>query len=479
MNTHRILVADDDASIRNLLGYNLKTAGFETVLASSGTEAIALAHGDFAVALVDLRMPGADGMEVLQYFREKHPDVPVVMISAHAHVRDALAAVRAGAFEYLNKPFEIDELISVTMAASRYGAALRENRHLREAHGASGSCEPIFAGSSGVARQLKEAVSRVARLDSTILITGESGVGKGLLARMIHRASPRSKEPLVSVSCPAIPRDQIDSELFGHEKGTFDGATQRRIGRFELAEGGTLLLDEIGDLPLLIQPKLLEFLQERRFQRVGGIIPFQANVRVIAATNVDLRERVTLKEFREDLFYRLNVIPIHVAPLRSRTEDIPELADLILGRIALSRGKEFETPRLSDAALGVLRSYTWPGNIRELENVLERASAYCDGGLIALKDLPAELLRPTSAPAAFETRPVWPQIGGTPLEELERQAILQTLQLCRGNKAATARMLGVTEKTIYNKMARLGIHRSSESTARSVQMESSSRPVAA
>jgi DNA-binding NtrC family response regulator len=457
MNHHRVLVADDDAPIRNLLGYNLRTAGFETQLASSGTEAIALASDDLAVALIDLRMPGADGMEVLHHFRERHPQVPVVMISAHAHVRDALAAVRAGAFEYLNKPFVIDELIAVTMAASRYGAALRENRRLREAHGSGGSGEPVFAGSSAAARQLKEAVSRVAVLDATVLVTGESGSGKGLLARMIHRSSSRSKEPMISLSCSAIPRNLFESELFGHEKGAFEGAQERRIGRVELAEGGTLLLDEVGDLPLIFQPQLLDFLQERRFQRVGGISPLQANVRVIASTNVDLRERVSLKEFREDLFYRLNVIPIHVPPLRNRTEDIPELSGLILNRIALSRRSE--PARLSDAVLEALKSYSWPGNIRELENVLERAVAYCDDGQVALKDLPVDLLRPATARVAVDSPPAWPRIGGTPLEELERQAILQTLDMCRGNKAATARMLGVTEKTIYNKIARMGIRR--------------------
>jgi DNA-binding NtrC family response regulator len=456
----RVLIADDDAPIRSLIEYHVRQAGFETVAVADGGQAIAAASGDLALALVDLRMPVADGMKVLAHFREKHPDVPVVMVSAHAEIREALAAVRAGAFEYVRKPFEIDELLAVITAADRHAASLRDNRRLRESHSAGVSTVLSLAGTSPAVQRLRESIQRVAPLRTNVLITGESGVGKGLVARLLHASSPWSRFPMISVSCPAIPRELVESELFGHEKGAFPSAQDRRIGRIELAEGGMLFLDEVGDLPLSMQPRLLEVLQERRFQRVGGAESIQSNTRVVASTHLNLREKVAAHEFREDLYYRLNVIPIHVPPLRERLEDLPRLCEVILGRIAAER--MIPVFQVSDVVLAALRTYSWPGNIRELENVLERAAAYCDGGRIQLRDLPQEILRPTPSPAMAESAPARPAVGGMPLEELERLAILQTLQLCRGNKAATARMLGVTEKTIYNKMSRYGIRRPQE-----------------
>jgi DNA-binding NtrC family response regulator len=455
----RILVVDDEPAIRRLAQYNLQKSGFDPVVAADGAEGIALASDDFACALVDLRMPEADGMAVLAHFRREHPDVPVVIMSAVGQVRDAVAAMKHGAFDYLMKPFDLDELIGLVTSAARLGGALQENRTLRDATVRPGLASS-FASQAPGARELARTVEKVAPLDLAVLLTGESGVGKGVLARLIHGASRRADGPLVTVSCPALPRELLESELFGYERGAFTGAHQRRVGRFEMAAGGTLFLDEIGDLPLALQPKLLNVLQDRVVQRLGSSQPFAADFRLIAATNVDLAAKVAAGEFRQDLYYRLNVVPIHVPPLRDRLEDLPALCDQILGRIADTRAGPAFT--LTDAAADLLRRYTWPGNIRELENVLERTTALAEGPVIDVQDLPPGIVLttagradPGAGPAAGTGSDDQP-FSGT-LEELEKQAILRTLAACNGNKAAAARHLGITEKTIYNKMSRLGL----------------------
>jgi len=451
----RILVADDEETIRRLLDYNLRKAGFEPVLATNGHEAIELAQGEFACALIDLKMPEVDGLGVLNPFKQQLPDVPVVIMSAVGQVKDAVAAMKAGALEYVTKPFDLDEVLALMLSAARMGRALQENRQLRETV-ARPAPDSDFAGDSPIAKQLLETIARVAPLDSTVLITGESGVGKGLLARMIHRASKRADGPFITTSCPALPRELLESEMFGHERGAFTGAQQRRIGRIEMAEGGTLFLDEIGDLPLLLQPKLLNVLQDRQFTRLGGSEAIDADIRLIAATNADLQDKVAAKEFREDLFYRLNVIPIQIPPLRERLMDLPVLCRQILRRIGQARASK--PLEMSDGALALLARYSWPGNVRELENVLERASAFCEGSALEEKNFPPELgriLTPGAAGANRQT--IHSGIGGLPLEEVEKLAIQQTLELCQGNKAAAARQLGITEKSIYNKMARLGL----------------------
>jgi DNA-binding NtrC family response regulator len=454
-HSKRILVADDEETIRRLLDYNLRKFDFEPVLAANGREAIALAQGEFACVLVDLKMPELDGMGVLSHFKQYFPDVPVVIMSAVGQVKDAVGAMKAGALEYVTKPFDLDEVLALMVSAARMGHALQENRQLRDTV-ARPAPDSDFAGESPTAKQLLETVARIAPLDSTVLITGESGVGKGLLARMIHHASKRAEGPFITTSCPALPRELLESEMFGHERGAFTGAQQRRIGRIEMAEGGTLFLDEIGDLPLLLQPKLLNVLQDRQFTRLGGSQVVDADIRLIAATNADLQEKVAGKEFREDLYYRLNVIPIRIPPLRERLEDVPVLSRQILLRIARSRGG---CPlELGVRALAKMACYKWPGNIRELENVLERASAFCDGPEIEERHLPAELGKHPEILAGRTTsgRAV-PSLAGVALEDVEKLAIQQTLELCKGNKAAAARHLGITEKTIYNKMARFGL----------------------
>jgi len=452
-NSRTVLVADDEETIRRLLEYNLRKSGFVPVLAANGAEAIARASDDLACALVDLRMPEADGMEVLAHLKKHHPDVPVLMISAAGQIRDAVMAMKMGAMEYVAKPFDLEEVMALVQSAVRLGQALQENRQWRD--GAAGPTnEAGFLGVSETACRLREDLARIARLDVTVLLTGESGVGKGVVARLIHKASARSAQPFVTVSCPALPRELLESEMFGHERGAFTGAQQRRIGRIEMAAGGTLFLDEIGDLPLLLQPKLLNVIQDRQFQRLGGSRILEANVRLIAATNVDLEEKVAAREFREDLYYRLNVIPFRIPPLRERLEDLPELTRGILDRIAATRGSG--RVQITDAALARLARHRWPGNVRELENVLERASAFCADGTIGEGDLSPGLGASTRGPAAAVPAGP-PRVGGMTLDDLERLAIEQTLELCQGNKAAAARRLGITEKTIYNKLTRLGL----------------------
>ena len=461
----RVLIADDEDTIRRLLEYNLGRQGFQTIQAVNGREAIAKSDSDLTCALVDLKMPEVDGMGVLEHFKRHHPEVPVIMISAAGQLKDAVAAMKFGAIDYISKPFDLDALIPLVRSAAKMGEALQENRELKEAL-TRPAPDSRFAGTSAVARKLLETVSRVAQLDSTLLIIGESGVGKGLIARMIHRASGRAEGPFITASCPALPRELLESEMFGHERGAFTGAHQRRIGRIEMAKGGTLFLDEIGDLPLLLQPKLLNVLQDRQFQRLGGAEVLDADARLIAATNVDLAEKVAAREFREDLYYRLNVIPIHIPPLRERLDDLPDLSAQILSRIGAARSKE--PLGIDPEAMSVLKRYRWPGNIRELENVLERSAAFCEGDFITADDLAPELhsasawSRPGpadeagNAPEEADANGV-PQVGGMTLEDLERLALQQTLILCGGNKAATARKLGTTEKSIYNKLTRLGL----------------------
>ena len=449
----RVLVADDDEAIRRLIEYTLQQRGFEPVLVADGSQAIARASDDLLCAVIDLKMPNADGMAVLEHFRVQHPDVPVLIVSAVGQTRDAVAAVKMGAFDYVSKPFEVEELGALVESAARMGRALQQHRALREAVGRSGPPTGLVAAAA-VTRDLLAAARRVAPLDLTVLITGESGVGKGVLARLIHQASPRAAGPVITVSCPALPRDLIESELFGSEKGAFTGA-ERRMGRFEMAAGGTLFLDEIGELPLTLQPKLLNVLQDRTFHRLGASKELAADFRLIAATNASLVDQVARKEFREDLYHRLNVVPLTVPPLRERREDLPVLCREILDRIASTRGCRPFT--LSAGAIEAIGRYDWPGNVRELENVLERTTAFIDGDLIDATQLPPEVTRAAGERAAPPSAGSGPHIAGLPLEVVERLAIQQTLAACGGNKALAARTLGITEKSIYNKMTRLGL----------------------
>ena len=453
----RLLIADDDETVRNLLDYHAQKRGFDVTLTEHGEEFMEVASEDFDVALLDLHMAPGNGFDCLKFLQAKLPDLPAVVLSSADEVQDAVTAMKAGALDYLTKPFDLDEVFLTLRQAVELAQLRRENRELREMIGGSGPVEGII-GNSEVTGQLIRQIEKISTLDSTVLLKGESGVGKGLIARTIHRASSRSEGPFVTVSCPALPRELLESELFGHEKGAFTGAHQRRIGKIEAAAGGTLFLDEIGDLPLDLQPKLLNVLQDREFQRVGGTKTQSTDIRVIAATNVNLETQVAEREFREDLYYRLNVIPIEVPPLRSRIEDVSLLATFFLERIGSHRGLGKGGLRVDPEALKIMQRYDWPGNIRQLENVLERASAFCDEGCIRTADLPREVNdMDGDSGEGGDSEMGRVNLANVPLKELEKAAIIQTLRAAGGNKAEAARRLGITEKSVYNKIKRFGL----------------------
>jgi len=445
----RILIADDDEIVRAVYLEALEEAGFQIVVASNGQEAIQHLSGDIAVAVLDLSMPGASGIDCLRHIQSHRPGVESIICTASTEVAHAVEAMKAGAYDYVVKPVDTDELVEVVRRALETIRLRQENRELRAAMGTP-RIKTSFIGKSSAAQKVRKIAEKLARLESTVLITGESGVGKGLVARLIHELSPRRCGPFLGVSCTSLPRDLVEAELFGHEKGAFTGAYERRPGRLEVASGGTLLLDEVGDMPLDIQPKLLTFLQDRSFQRIGGSKMIDVDVRIIAATNQDLKSMCRDRQFREDLFFRLNVLPVFIPPLRERREDIRELTNHILQQVASRHG--VETPGITDDAVELLYRYDWPGNVRELENILERTLAFLEKPEIRPADIPIE----TKSELAVLT-PTTVSLAGLPLTEIEKIAILQTLELCEGNKSRAARTLGISEKSIYNKMKRLGV----------------------
>lgn len=444
-----ILVAEDDPDTGHILQHHLQKAGFTVELVADGKAAMARMADDVLVGLFDLKMPKATGMDCLQYVREKFPDTPVIVMSAFGEIQDAVQAMRMGAFHYLTKPFQPDELIAQVRHAIRAVELARDNKMLRQAISPP-MPSTSFVGQSQAVQALLEQVRKIAALTTNVVITGESGTGKTTLARLIHQQGPRAEHPFIAVSCAALPRDLIEAELFGHERGAFTGAVGSRPGRAEVADRGTLFLDEIGDLPLDLQPKLLTFLEDRVVQRLGGVTSRRVDVRFIAATHRDLPAMCRERSFREDLFYRLNVLPLRIPPLRERREDIPLLVDTILARIAGQRG--VQPFSLSEAALAMLTSHDWPGNVRELENVLERASAFVSQSSITEQDLFVSIGRNALEPSA-------PMRDGqiVTLEELERQALVHALKVCNGKKSLAAQRLGISEKSIYNKMKRLNI----------------------
>ena len=452
----KVLVADDDPLARRSLQRCLQKAGYDVLVAADGRQAMQQMCDDVMVALLDLNMPLASGMECLQFFRKRFALTQTIIVSGQNEVKDAVAALKAGAGDYVTKPFATDELLACVGQAVRSARLAREHRGLKQivAHPLPADA---YLAKSNVGRKLLSQIARIAPLDSTVLISGESGTGKSTIARLIHHQSPRAAGPFVTVNCASLPRDLIEAELFGHAKGAFTGAISDRPGRAEIAAGGTLFLDEIGDLPLELQPKLLTFLQDRTMQRIGSNKEIKVDVRVITATHQDLPTMCQERRFRQDLFYRLNVLSLHAAALRERTDDIAGLAEEILQRIARRRGCQPLT--LSSAAMDALGSHDWPGNIRELENVLERATAFAEGPVLDAEHVVIQrVATPPTVPhqsAQGETA----SLAGKTLTEIERQAILETLAACDGNKALSARQLGISEKSIYNKMRRLGISR--------------------
>src|SRR4051812_37732151 len=409
MHPAKILVADDEQNLRRVLTALLRRDGHDVVQAASGLEAIE--HlGQVDVVITDLRMPGADGMEVLRTASAKHPHVPVIMITAYGSVGQAVEAIKAGAFDYIEKPFEQDSIRIIIEKAIGQAAANKlapqPTLYTTSETGTNGKSKFGLVGSSPEMHSIFDVIEKVADTPSTVLITGESGTGKELVAKALHEQSSRKNGPFIKINCAAIPKTLMESELFGYEKGAFTGATSSKPGRFELADAGTLFLDEIGEIPVEMQVKLLRAIQESEFERVGGLKTIKVDVRLITATNRDLEQEIQRGNFREDLFYRLNVVPLQIPPLRKRTGDIPLLVGHIIKKFN-ERLKKAITG-ISDEALAALEAHSWPGNIRELENVLERTILFSKGDRIERQDL--QLASAAQEPAS-QSQPVPMGVG--------------------------------------------------------------------
>ena len=458
--TTRILIVDDEANIRRMVGALLKSEAFDVAEAANGNAALLAipdVHPD--IILLDLMMPpGPDGLATLERIRAADRDVPVIMMSVKAQLADAVRAVQMGAFQFLEKPLAPESLLVAVRSAETLVRTQAENRALRQALGP----QPTLVGTSSAIEHVRQLIAQVAPTEARVLILGESGTGKELVANAIHRYSPRARGPFVSVNCAAIPRDLVESEMFGHERGAFTGATDRRIGRFELADGGTLFLDEIGDLQLEAQAKLLRVLESGDIQRIGAERSQHVNIRALAATNRRLEDAVASGGFREDLYFRLNVFPIEVPPLRERLGDIPDLVSHLAARL-----RPRHPPHFTGEALAALALHSWPGNVRELANIVERLTII--GGDEVTGDLvPRVLMRASGYPAATSSASV---PGGFTdngrglsdrLDDMERELISSAMASANGNIAEAARLLKTDRGNLYRRMRRLGIRGGSE-----------------
>jgi len=439
----RILVVDDEVNARTALVELLRDEGFEVETAADAFKGLGKLEA-FAphVVITDLKMPGMDGLELIAKIRSGHDGIDVIMMTAFGEVESAVAAMRAGASDYLTKPINVDELLVVLDRVLEHQQLERETRQLR-VRVRDRVAPNNLVGTAPPMQRVFEIVDQVAPSRATVLITGESGTGKELVANAIHQRSPRADKPFIKLHCAALAESLLESELFGHEKGAFTGALARKDGRFSLADTGTLFLDEIGEISPAIQVKLLRFLQEHEFERVGGTQTVKVDVRVIAATNRNLPDEVARGRFREDLFYRLNVVTIEMPPLRERRADIPALVNFFIARYAKDNGKSIDgcTPE----ALELLMNHSWPGNVRELENAIERAVVLASGPTLEPQHLP-----PTVRPAPVPTG--MPAIPGATMAEIERYAILETLRMTGGSTSRAAEVLGVSTRTIQYRL---------------------------
>ena len=444
-----ILLIDDDDSLRRVIEFSLTEARYQVRTAASGEDGLRLFEEEpFDAVITDITMPGMSGMEVLARIRRVNAGIPVLIITAYGTIESAVDAMKQGAFDYITKPFNRDELRLTLDRALTMSRLTRENVELRAEIQGKYRFDSIV-GSSETMNEVLDMAGRVAGSDASVLITGESGTGKELLAKGIHYNSQRSDGPFVAVNCAALPENLIESELFGHVKGAFTGATRDKEGKFELASSGTLFLDEIGDLRIDLQAKILRALQERSVDRVGGSQPITVDARVLAATNKDIDQAVKEGSFREDLYYRLSVIVLHMPPLRDRREDIPLLVDHFLKKFNPSSDVTVEPE-----ALAALRAYGWPGNVRELENVIERASVLRRGAGISLAELPEKL---TAEQTSIESIILNLPEAGISLEELEKNLIVKALEKHRGNQTRAAEYLGITRPTLIYRMEKYGM----------------------
>ncbi len=441
----RILIVDDEANARAALSEILREEGYATETAADGFKALGkLEEFQPDVVLTDLKMPGLDGIGLMEKAEALLPEATFVVMTAFGTIESAVEAIKKGAYNYLTKPLDFGVLAVVVERAVERARLLQENTRLRTRLRERNAFGHVIGNHPSMVK-LWRLVEQVAPSRASVLIHGETGTGKELVAEMIHRASPRAKAPLVRLNCAALSESLLESELFGHEKGAFTGAVARREGRFEQANGGTMFLDEVSEIPIATQVKLLRFLQERSFERVGGNETLKVDVRILAATNRDLKQRIEQGLFREDLYYRLNVVSLEIPPLRERQSDIPELAAFFLSRYAQENGKRIEG--FSEEALAALSAHPWPGNVRELENAVERAVVLCDGPRVEHRHLPAAPGHRAHGPGDAQ-----PPVPGTTIYDLERYAILKTLEACKGSTSKAATILGISPRKIQYKL---------------------------
>jgi DNA-binding NtrC family response regulator len=444
----RILIVEDEDKLRRVLELQLVSAGFDVDKAASAEEGLKLAGGADLV-LTDLKLPGMDGLELLSAVKRQNAHSPVVVMTAFGGVETAVHAMKAGATDFLTKPFSLDHLMQVISKALEVSDLRDENRLLKSELGRRYEFDNIV-GRSEPMQEIFSAIERVAPTRATVLLAGESGVGKDLIARAIHFHSPRRDRPLVKINCSAIPENLMESELFGYEKGAFTGANTSKPGKFEQADTGTVFLDEIGDVPPAVQVKLLRVLQEREFERLGSNQTRHTDVRVVAATNQDLRAALEQGTFREDLYYRLNVVPMNIPPLRERKRDIPFLAEHFLKKLGPEMGGRVES--ITEAAIEKLTAYHWPGNVRELENVIERSLVMCAG-----TKLDAEDIRLENAPRPRQQNEPAFLPDGLTLDQYEQDIIREALRRAGGNKSQAARLLGLTRNALRYRLTQMGM----------------------
>jgi DNA-binding NtrC family response regulator len=451
-----ILIIEDEAKMRRLLELNLGEDGFKTLSAGEAETGLKLLASETVhLVLTDLKLPGMSGLEFLHAAKRQNAALPIVVMTAFGSVETAVEAMKAGASDYVLKPFSLAEMRMVVHKELDHSRLREENRSLREALGEKYS-HPNIVVRSPKMQEVLATVECVAPTNSTVLLGGESGVGKDLIARAIHEKSRRASGPFVKINSTAIPENLLESELFGYEKGAFTGAVTSKPGKFELADKGTLFLDEIGDVPPAIQVKLLHVLQEREFERLGGTRTVKVDVRLLAATNRDLRAALEQGTFREDLYYRLNVVPIDIAPLRERKEDIPDLANLFLARFAKDSGRQLRG--ISPAAMQVLVGHYWPGNVRELQNVIERACALAAGPELNIDDIQLDVPRHRTGAGANER--FLPE--GMTLDQWEDEMIREALKRAGGNKSQAARLLGLSRNALRYRLSKIGIEDENE-----------------
>jgi len=443
-----ILIIDDEESIQDSLRQVLRKEGFQVKIAKDGHEGLALFNSEnYQAVFLDLRLPGIKGMQVLSQIKETNPETPVIIITGYASIESAVEAIKRGAFDYMAKPFTPEEVRIITKKALDSRKMLIENIYLRSELEAKTDSRMVV-GKSTAMKKVMDIICRVSPTETTVLITGESGTGKELIAQEIHRHSLRCKAPFVVVDCGALVETLFESELFGHVKGSFTGAHETKHGRFEVANGGTIFFDEISNISLNIQAKLLRAIQEREVTRIGSSKPIKVDVRILAATNENLAEAVSKGKFREDLFYRLSVVPVHLPPLRERKEDIPSLVEHFLQKYNKKAKKNIKG--ISPQALKALTEYDWPGNIRELENTIERAVVLSKGNGLDVEDLMYHGISASSS--------ILPPLGGKykTLEEIEKEYIKGVLRAQYGNKSRSANILGIDRKTLWAKIKRFG-----------------------